>query len=151
MPPATRGAGWVAAQLGIFGVYAFVPVVSPWDAPMWLRAVGLLDLAFGLWLIADAFWRLGRFLSALPRPVEGGPLLTRGSFAIVRHPIYTGVVLSAWGWAWMTADVNRLLVSAGLFVFFNAKASVEERWLAAIHPEYAAYCAKVAKLIPWVK
>jgi len=144
------GAGWVIAQVALFCVYALVPIQSPWDAPMWLRAVGLADMAFGFWLAGDAFWRLGRFLSPFPRPVPGGPLHQSGSFRIVRHPIYAGLVFAAWGWAWVAADVNRLLVSVVLFAFFNAKATVEERWLAAHHPGYAAYCVNVSKLIPWL-
>lgn len=141
---------WVFAQLGIFVIYAIIPSSAPWDAPMWLRAVGVADIAFGLWLAVDGLWRLGRFLSPLPRPVQGGPLVTTGSFAIVRHPIYSGLFFSLWGWAWVMADINRLLVSIALLLFFNAKATVEERWLAATHPDHAAYRSRVSKLIPWI-
>lgn len=141
---------WVLGQLGMFIVYALVPGSTPWDAPLWLRAIGALDMAFGLWLVIDGLWRLGKFLSPFPRPVPGGPLVTSGSFGIVRHPIYSGLFFSLWGWAWVTADVNRLLVSVALLVFFNAKAAAEERWLAATHPDHAHYRSRVAKLIPWI-
>jgi protein-S-isoprenylcysteine O-methyltransferase Ste14 len=35
-------------------------------------------------------------------------------------------------------------------VFFDVKASREERWLAAAFPGYSAYQARVRKLIPFV-
>jgi protein-S-isoprenylcysteine O-methyltransferase Ste14 len=34
--------------------------------------------------------------------------------------------------------------------FFDAKARREERWLAEKFPEYAGYCRRVRRLIPWV-
>ena len=33
---------------------------------------------------------LGSNLTAFPKPIEGGALVTKGMYRVVRHPIYTG-------------------------------------------------------------
>jgi protein-S-isoprenylcysteine O-methyltransferase Ste14 len=43
-----------------------------------------------------------------------------------------------------------LLAAAGLAIFFDAKASVEERWLDQRFPQYRRYRRRVRKLIPFI-
>ena len=77
-------------------------------------------------------------------------LVQRGAYGIVRHPIYSGLITGAFGWALLNTSVVTLIYASVLLVFFDIKSRREERWLARKFPEYAAYQRRVRKLIPFV-
>ncbi len=102
--------------------------------------------AVGTWGILA----LGKNLTAVPKPIEGGVLVTSGPYAFVRHPIYTGLILGTLGWALFRANVLGVGLALVLFIFFDLKSRQEERWLAEAYPGYDAYRHRVRKLIPWI-
>ena len=93
---------------------------------------------------------LGRSLTPFPRPLPDGQLVTRGAYRFVRHPIYLGVLLCAFGFALASLSPLRLVLSAILFVFFDMKSRREEKWLEQQYPEYEIYKKRVKKLLPWI-
>jgi protein-S-isoprenylcysteine O-methyltransferase Ste14 len=152
----TRGEWFVFGQLGLFLLVALGPRTAPW-LPEWSAvarqvswAVGTALVVGGLvWIVTGAV-QLGRWLTAFPCPKDGAPLLDTGAFALVRHPMYCGAIWAAVGWALSTGSLLTLGYAVLLAVFFDVKASREERWLAATFPEYDRYRARVRKLIPFV-
>ena len=50
---------------------------------------------------------LGRNLSPFPKPKEKGTLVESGIFSVVRHPIYSGLSLAAFGWSLIWKDCGR--------------------------------------------
>jgi len=145
-----RGEGWVVLQLLLFAVIVLAPRADCPACPPWLRVVGLLLLALGAGLGTWGLWALGRNLTAFPRPVEGGELVTHGPYRLVRHPVYTGLILAAVGWALVRTSLIGLALAAVLFAFFDRKSRREEAWLGEAYPGYAAYRRQVRKLVPWV-
>jgi protein-S-isoprenylcysteine O-methyltransferase Ste14 len=145
-----RGEGWVLLQLILFVVIFVVPPIPPVPFPIWLRALGLLLLAlggvFGTWGILA----LGKNLTAFPKPIEGGVLVTSGPYAYVRHPIYSGLILGTLGWGLFRASLLGVGLALVLFIFFDLKSRQEERWLAEAYAGYPEYQRRVRKLIPWV-
>ena len=87
-----------------------------------------------------------RAKSSLPE----SKLRTGGAYALVRHPLYTGILIMALGWSLMTHSLAGLVFDVMLFVFFDRKAAREEAWLAEKFPDYKAYSKRVKKLVPWV-
>ena len=77
-------------------------------------------------------------------------LIESGLYAWVRHPIYCGIILAAFGWALYVQGALSLLWAALLVVFFDIKSRREEAWLAARFPAYADYRRRVRKLIPFI-
>ena len=152
----TRGEWYVVAQVGLFALIAFGPHRWP-GAPAWpapyahiaMAVGGVLILGGGLLSLAGVF-RLGSNLSALPYPREGAPLREDGPYAIVRNPIYSGLILAAFGWGLYVNGWLTLLYALALFVFFDVKSRREERWLCERFPEYGDYQRRVRKLVPWV-
>src|SRR3982750_1164605 len=67
--------------------------------PDWIRRLGILVLACGLSLALWGTRSLGRNLTPGVEPLADSELVTTGAYAHVRHPIYTGVVLSLAGYA----------------------------------------------------
>ncbi len=151
-----RGEWYVVVQVGIFAMVVLGPrTVHGWPewVPPWTvlasAAGGVLIVAGGA-LAVGGVLRLGANLSALPYPKDGAPLVETGPYRIVRNPIYSGLILAAFGWALWVHGWLTLLYAVLLFVFFDVKSRLEERWLCERFPAYAAYQKRVRKLIPWV-
>jgi protein-S-isoprenylcysteine O-methyltransferase Ste14 len=71
-------------------------------------------------------------------------------YGVVRHPIYSGLIFGAVGWALINASLLTLVYAIILFVFFDIKSRREERWLARKFPAYDEYRRRVRKLVPFV-
>jgi protein-S-isoprenylcysteine O-methyltransferase Ste14 len=114
----------------------------------WLSAVLVATgLAFALWARAE----LGRNWSASVVLKEGQRLVCSGPYAIVRHPIYTGLIAMALG----TACDGRTAAGIGLVCALSAalwaKSRREERLMAAAFPaEYPGYRRRVRAFVPYV-
>jgi len=81
------------------------------------------------------------------------PLVVKGPYRYVRHPLYSGVVLLVLGW-WLLLDHSFLLVSTILLLlWFNfVVAPFEEKELRAIFGEdYELYAKQIPKIIPFTK
>jgi protein-S-isoprenylcysteine O-methyltransferase Ste14 len=104
-------------------------------------------LLFAIW----ARCTLGRMWSGRVTLKEEHALVERGPYGLVRHPIYTGLVLALLGTA-LARDtalvwVGTLLVVAGLIL----KLKQEERLLEShFGPAYAEYRSRVKGLIPLI-
>ncbi len=149
-----RGEQWVMVQLVLLAAIVLLPFGARevWSAPLAevARLLGLLIGALGLLIVAVAALYLGSNLTIFPRPKPNGKLTQSGIYAVVRHPMYCGVILSALGWSLWQTSLLAILVSLALILFFDRKAAQEERWLQAQYPHYAEYRRRVKKLIPFI-
>jgi protein-S-isoprenylcysteine O-methyltransferase Ste14 len=149
----TRGEAYVALQGLLMGLVAVAPLLDPTRLPgaaFGYRAAGwMLGLA-GAALATAGLVSLGRNLTPLPRPKTGAELVDRGAYRLVRHPIYAGISMAAFGWALGTRSPIALLLAFALLAFFDVKSRREEHWLLEAYPGYAAYRGRVKKLIPFV-
>lgn len=112
-------------------------------------SLGLLSLAVGVVLAVTGAYELGTSLSPWPKPVVHNELATDGVYSIVRHPMYSGVLLDSGGFSLLTASYERLLLTIVLFLLFTAKARREEQELVTRHgDEYAKWAARVPRFFP---
>jgi len=148
-----RGEGWVALQ-GVLLVAALLAgLLGPaWSGPLrWATMVlGVALMIAGAVLLLRGIVDLRENLTAVPRPKEGGRLIETGSYALVRHPIYGGVVVGSLGWGLFTASPFAILVAIAIAGFFDLKSRREEAWLKDHYPGYEAYRAGTRKLVPWI-
>ena len=151
-----RGEWYVVVQVALFGVILFGPRAWPGQSgwsPTLARAGtwgGLALMVAGGGLMLAAFFKLGRNLTPLPYPRDGGQLVERGAYALVRHPIYCGGIALAFGWGLLVHGVLTLGYATLLLLFLDVKSRREERWLRAKFPTYPSYQQRVRKLIPFV-
>ena len=151
-----RGEYYVLAQFFLFALVVFGPRAfrgwSAWPVPYAAitSAAGFVLMLVGAALSIGGVMRLGPNLTALPYPKDCSNLIESGPYAIVRHPIYSGLIIGALGYALWVNGTLTLLYALVLFVFFDVKSRREETWLAEKFPGYAEYQARVRKLIPWV-
>jgi protein-S-isoprenylcysteine O-methyltransferase Ste14 len=151
-----RGEWFVVGQTVLFGMVAFGPRTLPgrsgssvpWPHP-W-AVIGVALMAVGLATSLAGLMTLGRRLTPLPFPKDGADLLRTGPFALVRHPIYSGILALALGWALYVQGWLTLGYVVALLVLLDAKSRREERWLVDKFPEYAAYRRRVRRFVPFV-
>ena len=115
-----------------------------------LAAIGALVFASGLALAVWARIHLGRNWGMPMTRKQEPELVTSGPYRLIRHPIYTGVLLAMLGTA-LAADVYWFAAFAITAAYFLYSARVEERVMASAFPvAYAAYRTRTKMLIPFV-
>lgn len=144
---------WVAAQVTLLTATVVVTAVAPtWPGPGSLRlgvAAALLVAAVAIGLAA--LRSLGSAFTPLPRPLPGAPLARGGPYRLVRHPMYTAVLVTALG-ASAAGSPWALVPTAALALVLDRKAAREEEWLREAHPDYPALCGKVRwRFMPGVR
>jgi protein-S-isoprenylcysteine O-methyltransferase Ste14 len=129
-----------------------VPGLPAWPFPSSVAcpvAGSALMVAGGVLLLAGLV-RLGPGVTPIPFPNEGAPLVHRGPFALVRHPMYGGGLVCALGWALCVRSWLTVGYVMALFAFLDLKSRREERWLSERFPAYRDYQRRVRGLLPFV-
>lgn len=126
----TRGEWLVVVQVLLSGLVVLGPRTlggrRAWPFPTGnasLAAGAVLFLAGAILFVAGLL-RLGRGLTVLPCPKEGAVLAQTGAYALVRHPMYSGLLAMGFAWAlwvqsgctlavksWLPFDTLRLVSS----------------------------------------
>jgi protein-S-isoprenylcysteine O-methyltransferase Ste14 len=113
-----------------------------------VELAGILILASG---VAFAIWarrHIGTNWSASVTIKADHVLVRSGPYAIVRHPIYTGMLLGFLGTAVAIGQWRGIAALTLAVVAFLYKSKVEERKMRATFPEYEDYQRRTAALIP---
>jgi protein-S-isoprenylcysteine O-methyltransferase Ste14 len=122
--------------------------VPPTVTAYWL---GLFIVAAGLAFAVWARVYLGRNWSATVTIKQDHELVRTGPYGVVRHPIYTGILLALLGTAIAIGEWRGLLAFASIAIGFLFKIGTEERFMGEIFGErYARYRAEVPALIPFI-
>jgi protein-S-isoprenylcysteine O-methyltransferase Ste14 len=150
-----RGEGWVLLQVVLIVLVAAAAwsLGPDWSGPLRVAgvAVGVSLIAVGLSLIVRGAIDLGGAMTPVPRPRAGAELVETGVYGRVRHPIYGGLIFAAFGAALVQASLVAVASSACLAVVLRLKSGLEERWLDARYPGYAAYRARTPRFIPRIR
>jgi protein-S-isoprenylcysteine O-methyltransferase Ste14 len=144
----SRGNLYVAIQFVFLAVLVFAPAGALWPTNGVVGFAGVALEVVGFGVLAVSFINLGKSLTAHPMPLATGALKTSGLYAVVRHPIYLGLLLVATGLTLHGASLWHVVGLVGLSVLLHVKAGFEERLLRAAYPEYEAYARRVGRLIP---
>ncbi|MDA8336167.1 MAG: isoprenylcysteine carboxylmethyltransferase family protein [Peptococcaceae bacterium] len=154
----TRGSSvvplWVMLFLLLFfrhDLLGFIPELVLWPGHTPAAVAGLLVQAAGLGLSVWARYYLGSFWSSAPVLREGHKVVASGPYRLVRHPIYSGLLLAVLGTFLMngsTFSLLALILATGAMWW---KAWSEERLLTAeLGDEYVNYRRRTCMLIPWL-
>ena len=125
-----------------------VQIIPQTDAVALIAAIlCVAGLSFCLW----ARVTLGRNWSGIVTLKKDHELIIRGPYALVRHPIYTGLVAMFAATALIYGYVGGILGTAIVFFSFWIKLRDEEELMLEKFPEaYAAYQCRVKCIIPFV-
>ena len=108
----------------------------------------MLGVLVRQWAIAV----LGRFFSLTVRVAEGHPVVERGPYRLVRHPSYTGVLITFIGLGMAVQSWGGLLVLLAVFGFsYGYRIRVEEKALISeLGQDYVSYMKRTKRLIPFL-
>ena len=120
------------------------------DTDPWREGGGVVLFALGLGFALWARRHIGRNWGTPMTRKDEPELVTSGPYRLVRHPIYSGILLAGLGtavalnWVWLIA-----VALAGTYFLYAAV--VEERSLTGQFPEaYSAYKRSSKMLVPFI-
>jgi len=156
-----RSSSWMRWVVGI-ALILLVRTRSSWQpfangASLWhttpalavvAAAVTAAGLSVALWVRA----MLGGNWSGMTVLKDRHELIDRGPYALVRHPIYTGMLLMVLGSVMFWGTKDGVVMFAIIVVGLLLKAWTEERWLTKHFPDaYPRYRTRVrARIIPFL-
>src|SRR6266702_4465091 len=120
--------------------------------PDWVFYPGIFLMLLGVLVRQWAIAVLGRFFSLTVRVAEDHRVVVRGPYRLVRHPSYTGVLITFIGLALAVQSWGALLVLLTVFgVSYGYRMRVEERVLQSeLGPDYAEYMKRTKRLVPFL-
>ena len=120
------------------------------DVPVLVVIIGNIMVFLGYWIVFLVF-RENSYTSRIVEVEKGQKVITSGPYALVRHPMYTGIILmylftpvalGSW-WALLIFGFTPLVL---ILRIFN-----EEELLKRELPGYKEYCQKVHyRLLPYI-
>ena len=122
-----------------------------WPSGIWSFGVGAVVTVVGLLFAIWARQHLGRNWSNAVTIKQGHELITIGPYALVRHPIYTGILTGFLGTAIALSQVRGVIGFVLIFLVLWAKLRMEEQWMRSQFGEtYATYVHQTSALVPYI-
>jgi protein-S-isoprenylcysteine O-methyltransferase Ste14 len=120
--------------------------------PDWIFYLGVFLMFLGVLVRQYAIAILGRFFSLSVQIAEDHKVVDKGPYRLVRHPSYTGILITFAGLGLAVQSLGALLVLLLFFgISFGYRMYVEERTLlSALGQDYASYMKKTKRLIPFL-
>jgi protein-S-isoprenylcysteine O-methyltransferase Ste14 len=120
------------------------------NTDLWRAGIGLILFALGLGFAIWARMHLGRNWGGPMTQKDEPELVTSGPYHLVRHPIYSGIIVAGVGTAlalsWLGLPA---VVLAGVYFLYSA--AIEERYMTEQFPDnYPAYKRSTKMLVPFI-
>ncbi len=110
-------------------------------------ALTFAGLVFCVW----ARVHLGRNWSSEVTVKQGHELIVNGPYALVRHPIYSGLFIALLGSVLAVGKISAVVAFALFAIAQLYKLRLEEKWMREqFGATYVAYSSRVAALVPYV-
>jgi len=109
-----------------------------------VQACGVLLGIWAVWVMSNSK------ISVFPQVQKGATLIKKGPYSIIRHPMYTALLL------FFLPDIaaNPTLIRIVVFILFVinmiVKILFEEKQLRNVFPDYKVYQQKSKRVIPYI-
>ncbi len=110
-------------------------------------ALLLGGILLALW--AAIYLRVKNF-SVMPEPVSHGTLICTGPYALIRHPMYSAVLMCAIGALLAHGQWHRVVYVVILAAVLYMKIQREEAMLGQVYADYASYQKRTSAIIPYI-
>ncbi|HWD29713.1 MAG TPA: isoprenylcysteine carboxylmethyltransferase family protein [Rhizomicrobium sp.] len=144
---------YVARRMPDGDIRPVIPFPILWTLPDAVKWAMVGVCAFGFLFCWWARIHLGVLWSGSVTRKEGHHVVDTGPYAIVRHPIYTGIIISALATMAVRGNIAAVAGVVLIVIAYWIKGRLEERFLRGeLGAEaYDAYARKTAMLIPFVR
>ncbi|HCQ12190.1 isoprenylcysteine carboxylmethyltransferase family protein [Flavobacterium sp.] len=113
--------------------------------------IGLSVSFVGLLIACWSRYLLGKNWSLSVQKKENHELINSGPYSILRHPIYTGILLIFIGNTIIVGDYRGIIAVVIVFISFWFKLKKEEKWLIEIFGEdYHNYKKTTKAILPYL-
>ncbi len=144
--------GLVVIQFILFAVIGGGAILIPTDKIAIQWVIGGVGIFAGVIVALMAITEHGRVNrggpSALPTPNQSAELITSGLYKRIRHPIYTGVLLVAFGITIWHAHIVTMTATIFLVGLLTYKSLYEEELLMQQYPDYGQYRLRTGRFLP---
>ena len=138
--------GWILVLLQFSCIGFFIVRFSWRDVSLISGLLIVAGVLLGIW----SLWVMRRSkLRILPDPSENAVLITEGPYKIIRHPMYSAVLLFCAGLNhWVVFE--EYMVYIMLFITLVVKLFFEEQMLAEKFENYCHYQLRSYRIVPFI-
>jgi protein-S-isoprenylcysteine O-methyltransferase Ste14 len=147
------GIVWITVAIAIIsGVFCSINFNFPIGRMLIIPYTGLILIIIGMIFRFIAVWSLGRLFTVDVTIRENHAIKKDGLYKIIRHPSYSGMLLSFIGFGislnnWISIFIITILVTIGLLY----RIKIEEKLLIdQFGSEYKEYMKSTYRLIPFI-
>ena len=128
-----------------FAIYLYL---SPWKAEgIFLQIIELLGIILAVWAVVEM---QKSKINIAPQPRKNASLVTSGPYAIIRHPMYTSIIIAVTPLIISHWDLNMFLFLMFLYLNLVFKLLFEESLLKEYFTDYKDYMTKSWRIIPGI-
>ena len=138
---------YILVTIQFAGIFYFAVSGTLYPQNFLVLILALVSVVVGLWAILAMKLHT---LSVLPSVKHGGQLCTSGPYRILRHPMYTSVLLLLFALLLNKYDTFRLVVFIIVIIDLILKMNVEEKILLAHYSDYKSYMINSKRIIPFL-
>jgi protein-S-isoprenylcysteine O-methyltransferase Ste14 len=142
---------WIAITVAISaGVYLSFIVSAPISSGSWLGYAGLLVIVAGIVIRFVSIRTLGKYFTVDLSIYDEHRLVMEGLYKYIRHPSYSGSLLSFFGLGLSLNNwISLVVICIPVFLAFLYRIRTEERLLLRqVGLGYAEYMKRTKRLIP---
>ncbi len=140
---------FVTIQFLLFLLYLPSPLKITLQLNVTFRYVTLSFAFLGLLLIIIAIYQMNKSLSPFPTPLKTATLIQSGVYKMMRHPIYSGIILAATGFGLYDNSIWKTGIGILLWLLFYFKSNYEETLLCKRFPDYKEYRLRTNRFFPF--
>lgn len=140
---------WARLLVGLqFGLLGALLINSHFSTNTSYYPATTVLMIFGLLVLGIAFLNLRPSLRVSPIPRPGAPLIVRGIYKYVRHPMYLGLLSIGMALNINASNFSGWILFVLLVITLNIKASLEDSLLLKAHSEALHYQMHTSKILP---
>jgi len=138
---------YLLVAIQFIGIFYFIFTGSVFPENIYVLIIEIIATLIGVWAVLAMKLHT---VTVLPSVKQGGQLCTTGPYRVIRHPMYTAVLLLLLGLLFNNYSHTGLAVFFIVLVDLIVKMNVEEKILLAHYTDYKNYMTKTKRIIPFL-
>ena len=138
---------YLLVAIQFIGIFYFIFTGSVFPENIYVLIIEAIATLIGVWAVLSMKLHT---VTVLPSVKKGGQLCTSGPYRVIRHPMYTAVLLLLLGLLLNNYSHIGLVVFFIVLVDLIVKMNVEEKILLAHYTDYKNYMTKTKRIIPFL-